>query len=300
VTPRTTTRPRAQSAPPALPARSAPPAVPAVPAPPAPLGPRPPRLARAPAPPAGHDGGLDTDSADARAFRQHEAAIRAFPATTSPRLAATLLVAEVEARVPLFHHHRDAMCALPTFDPTWCDELGSLAAATRSAALGPRLLLPPPHQARVLLRALSHTEATLRLALRLRLRSLGHPDDALRSPRDRRVAHHRAGEVLSLVSALRAVGCSEVGLTPEALDQAEAQAVEVLALGTKAQRTAPGPEQKQARELRDRALSLLRAVYEELRAALLYVGRYEVGLAAKVPAFWALRGAKVGRRGGGR
>lgn len=218
--------------------------------------------------------------------------------------------ATIQALAPRLACHREAVCALPGFEPTWWDELASLAAATRRAVLGPRLVWLPPSNRRKQLAALSDTEKTLRLALRLQLRAHGRGDDGFHPPGDRRVITVQAGEVIRLAGVLRTFATGQVGvgrsahtpdqpwkdpfLTPDMLNRVEALAWEVLSYGTPPQR-AP-PELDDARKLRAQALSLLRAVFEEVRAGVMYVGRYAANIEARVPTFWAMRGTgPIGR-----
>jgi hypothetical protein len=268
----------------------------------------------APAPNArdGRDDALS--SPDRRAWAQHEATIRAFPTAPCPDTDVWALCTSVEGVVSKLSRFRDKVCALPDFDSTWFDELGSLTRAVRATATEAKVVQVPTNTLRPLVRRLADAEKRLRLALRLRLAATGRTLEALETldapgrggpgtgtkfePRDRRVPAQRAEGVLDLVALLRHVGFDGVGLEPNDLERAEDHALAVIAHRSPSER--PPADVAEVRLLQANALSLLAAVYDEVRAAVWYVGRHEPGIEQIMPPLWSLRGKRIGRRGGGR
>jgi hypothetical protein len=195
----------------------------------------------------------------------------------------------VEALLPGLLRHREALAQMPGFDLSWLDELRTLCRATLHAAARAEANRRP--------RAIGQLLTEIR-ADRLRFGRLvnahralaGAPPYPLRL--EARSASHVALSVQALAQELRTLGIGGMPIDEPALQAAEARVRQLLE--TSVVWNATPLEVIEARKLRTKLLSLLLAVYGEVRLAVLWVGRYERNIDRVAPNLGA--GARAARK----
>ena len=235
----------------------------------------------------------------ARAWARHEEEVRAVTLSSArhPNIDALYVGSQVgRVAVRIAPYRERFLLELPLFRIQWLDELPSLALATiwtgaqasaipKTPALAGPLLVVALEQRRRLAAALCGELAFAETPTQRRVPKLTGRGPA-----------HFAGALEGMVIALRELGFDRTPARKEELAAAEALVVRLMKAS--GPREEASPALVAARELRAKALVLLRKRYDEIRAAVLYVGRAEPGVARVMPSFAALRlhGVRRGRK----
>lgn len=253
----------------------------------------PPKLLSA-VPAARFDEGRPVD-ADRLSWEQHATTIDAVPSRLSTRVNVDLIWLSSMALVmaPRAEPYRERLRSLSGFEMSWLDELPSLARAVRY--LGEMRKLDPENvKVGGLVRQATELRRRLAQIILAKRAFAGTPTRHAIPPQTARSPAAHATALYATVLSLRALGLSQTPVSEEDLAAAEALVLAIMKVGDPPARV---PEiVKEGRIARGKALVLLAAVYGEVRAAVLYVGRHEPNIDRVFPALWSLRKNPNARR----